>query len=612
MLPPDGGVFLRGNGEVMKVLIRIATTALFLAAPAASLNATHLNAVEPAQDISAATSSISQPDSELPAEPAAFELAIAALVLEKAGGAPEGNHRRALLHHAMRAFYNGADAAPIWVDENGPTRKARDAAREIRNAGAYGLNPRAYDLPEFNPGTARPDLARFELAMTRAVLSYAHHAKAGRIHPGKVGHGLNDPESLNDPRGFLGGLSSRNDIAAILRALHSTHPQFVALRKKLAELRGSGDGVQRVLIPEGPPLRPGETHEQVALLRERLKAGKAADGNAKRFDEALKTAVIAFQKNKGLKGDGVVGAGTRRALNGDTNERQIVRILTNMERWRWLPDNMGGDAGIFVWANIPEFRVRVVKGGKVAFSERVIVGKTGNQTPVFSDSMEWIEFHPTWYVPNSIKVDDIRPSLLRTTSRVVERYHLKIDCGVYGRDWKTIDWNKVDIRGCSVSQPPGERSVLGDFKFKFPNAHIVYMHDTPQKHLFKASTRAYSHGCVRIQNPRRMAEVLLGHDKGMTSSRIDAILKGPKRLHTENLTRHVPVHMTYFTVRIGDDGNLRTYGDIYGHDRRLAQALTGKGHLVPAPAVATRHKRKRIVRRTPAADTPWANVLTAN
>jgi murein L,D-transpeptidase YcbB/YkuD len=282
-----------------------------------------------------------------------------------------------------------------------------------------------------------------------------------------------------------------------------------------------------------------------------------------------------------------------------------------MERWRWLPDNMGGEAGIYVWANIPEFRVRIVKGGKVAFSERVIVGKTSRQTPVFSDSMEWIEFHPTWYVPNSIKVDDIKPSLRRTTSRVMERYHLRLDCGKYGRDWKKIDWNKVDIRGCSVSQPPGARSVLGDFKFKFPNKHIVYMHDTPQKGLFNSATRTYSHGCVRIRNPRRMAEVLLEHDKGMTSSRIGEILKGPKRLHKEDLTRHVPVHMTYFTAHFDDEGVFQTRSDYYGHDRRLAQALTGKGHLLPAVAIASRRKRTRRSTST-GQETPWQAAFSAN
>jgi len=186
---------------------------------------------------------------------------------------------------------------------------------------------------------------------------------------------------------------------------------------------------------------------------------------------------------------------------------------------------------------------------------------------------------------------------------------LRLDCGPLGRDWKTIDWETTDIRKCSISQPPGERSVMGDFKFKFPNAHAVYMHDTPLKRLFKSTTRAYSHGCVRIQNPRRMAEILLAHDKGLTSTRIGEILKGPKRLHKEDLTRHVPVHMTYFTSIFDKDGALRTLPDLYGHDRRLAQLLTGKGRLLRVPAIVAKHKPRAT---QTAQDTGWDNLVSAN
>jgi murein L,D-transpeptidase YcbB/YkuD len=600
-------IFLAGMAN-MKTLLRIGSTALFTAGlclPAMAEQTAETEAGITASIASSTSEEIKAP----PIEPATFELAIAALVRDELGEAGDGEDREAVVHQSIRAFYAGSSAAPIWVSESGPGQKARDLAKEIDRAATFGLDPEAYALQKFDSSdTSRKQLAKYELAMTRAALDYAHHAKAGRIYPGKVGHSINDPISLKDPRGFLEGLRSSNDVAARLRDLHPKHPQFIALTKKLGELCGGGDETPRVQIPDGPALRAGIKHEQVVLLRKRLKVD---EGDANSFDDAVKAAVIAFQKQKGLKADGVVGNGTRRLLNGDSNEKQIVRILINMERWRWLPDDMGGEAGIYVWANIPEFRVRVVKGGKVAFTERVIVGKTNKQTPVFSDMMEWIEIHPTWYVPNSIKVADIKPSLRRITSKVMERYHLRLDCGKYGRDWKKIDWNKVDIRGCSVSQPPGKRSVLGDFKFKFPNKHIVYMHDTPQKGLFKSARRTYSHGCVRIQNPRRMAEILLEHDKGMTSSRLGEILKGPKRLHKEDLNKHVPVHMTYFTAIFDDEGVFSTRPDVYGHDRRLAQALTGKGHLLPAVAIASRRKHTPRPTRT-AQDTPWNNAFSAN
>jgi murein L,D-transpeptidase YcbB/YkuD len=469
-------------------------------------------------------------------------------------------------------------------------------------------------VPVPDSGSAsRLSLANYELAMTRAVLNYGHHAKAGRIDPAKVRHSLNFPVSIKDPAAFLSSLRTRDDVKEQLQDLHPKHPQFVALQKRLVELRGAGEESISTKIPDGPVLRAGMTHDNVALLRKRLKVEAPEGAAAKKFDEALKDAVIAFQKKKGIKGDGIVGAGTRRTLNTGSNKRQILRILVNMERWRWLPDNLGGDAGIYVWANIPEFRVRIVKGGEVAFTERVIVGKVGNQTPVFSDAMEWIEFHPVWYVPNSIKVADIAPSLRRQTSKVVSRYHLKLNCGALGNDWTKIDWNKTDIRKCGISQPPGPRSVLGNFKFKFPNAHIVYMHDTPQKNLFSSATRAYSHGCVRIKNPRRMAEVLLANDKGMTSTRIGAILNGPKRPYTEKLNKHVPVHLTYFTAMFDDDGAFKTKRDIYGHDRRLAQALTGQGNLLSVPAIKTsRKKRTPRSARTTTQVSVWDQAFSAN
>ncbi|MHA1165527.1 MAG: L,D-transpeptidase family protein [Alphaproteobacteria bacterium] len=594
----------------MKKLLPFAATALI----AASLS-THALAEEAPEASADITGSISQTAADAARAPAiedmGFNEAIAAHILRALGDPPADEGRIAGIDAALRALYSGT-SAPIWVSEAGPNQKASNAAKEMARADDYGLDPEAYRVPGAGSAEAsRSELAKYELAMTRAVLAYAHHAKAGRIDPAKVRHSLNFPESLKDPGAFLASLRTRDDVAEQLRALHPTHPQFIALQKKLMELRGAGEESVTTKIPDGPVLRAGMTHEIVALLRKRLKVKTAEGADANKFGNTLKDAVIAFQKKKGLKSDGIVGAGTRRTLNTGSNKRQILRILVNMERWRWLPDDMGGGAGIFVWANIPEFRVRVVKGGEVVFTERAIVGKRDKQTPVFSDAMEWIEFHPVWYVPNSIKVADIAPSLRRLTSTVVSKYHLKINCGALGSDWKKIDWNKTDIRKCGVSQPPGPRSVLGNFKFKFPNAHIVYIHDTPQKNLFKSATRAYSHGCVRIQNPRRMAEILLGNDKGMTPTRIGAILNGPKRPYTEKLNRFVPVHMTYFTAVFDDDGAFKTKADIYGHDRRLAQALTGQGNLLSVPAVKISHKRKPRPKRT-TQNSAWDQPFSAN
>ena len=559
----------------------------------------------------------SEPDGSEPAgaEPVAAEPEISdpviRAVLDAIGKGRRGsNDRERAETAALEKFYKSAERKPVWVSADAPLDKAKTLVEEIGRADDYGLDAKDYKLPALDGSGQTPkDLGRIELALTRAVQLYARHAKGGRIEPGQVGTQLYDAPKLPEPEEILTDMAAADDPAAYLAGLHPKHPQFEMLRKKYVELRGSSDKRNETRLPsKGPVLKRGVSHEQVILLRKRLnievqdEQGSREDEDAsvdpQKFDASVETAVKAFQKEAGLKADGIVGPGTRKALNGESSQKRIYQLLINMERWRWLPDDLDGDAGIYVWANIPEFRVRIIREGKKVFDERVIVGKTDKQTPVFSDKMEWIEIHPTWYVPNSIKVADILPSLRRRTSRVMERYHLKLNCGRHGSDPTNIDWSKVDIRNCSVTQPPGKQSVLGDFKFKFPNKHAVYMHDTLTRGLFNRTTRTFSHGCLRIRNPRRMAEILLDHDKGMTSSRIGKILAGPRRLHTEKLKRHVPVHITYFTIFFDENGKLKTRADYYGNDRRLARALVGKGHLFSVPAVASTRKRVRKKKRT--------------
>jgi len=514
---------------------------------------------------------------------------------------------------ALEAYYSRPRTAPLWIDGNGFSSSARQVLAELANAGAYGLDPSNFAISTIADGGPTPDqLAEAELALTRAVLKYARHAKGGRAQVGKLGSQLTDPIVLPEPASILDGLEKAPDRAEYLRQLHPQHREFEALRQKLAELRKSSGDPEQARLPDGPILRKGVAHPSVVILRKRLGLGpdsQAGTGPVP-FDQALEDAVKTFQRENGLFADGIVGPGTRLALNTDGAEQDIQRILVNMERWRWLPEDLGGEAGQYVWANIPEFRVRVIRDGQTVLSERAIVGKIGKQTPVFSDRIEWIEIHPTWYVPNSIKVEDILPSLRRNTSRIMQRYHLRMDCGRNGRDPAKVDWNRVDIRTCSFSQPPGEKSVLGDFKFKFPNKHAVYMHDTLLTRLFDGKVRTFSHGCVRIENPRRMAETLLAHDKSLGSARIGEILAGPKQLHKAELNRPVPVHLTYFTAGFDENGAFVTQPDYYGHDRRLADVLTGKGHLLPA--AQTPGRRARTVRRRtpPASSEPWWEQLT--
>lgn len=521
------------------------------------------------------------------------------------GEAPASTEYGRHVQKSLAGFYSARASRPLWVTRDGLNARAKAAIAEIERADQYGLEPKKFKLPTLAAGTdhANPptaELARAELMLSHAVLTYAWHAKGGRVDPRKLSRNLDRGPTPPDPGEVMVAMASADDAAAFLRGLHPKHAQFEKLRQKYNALRRGRSANERITIPPGPKLEQGVTHSQVALLRKRLNVHTPTKtGNPEFFDAKLADAVRAMQKAHGLKVDGVVGNGTRRALNRRiSNGEKVQRLLINMERWRWMPENLGGDAGQYVWVNIPEFRVRVVQDGKIKLTERVITGKVTHQTPVFSDEMEWVEFHPVWYVPNSIKIKEILP-YLKNSDRILERHDLRMRCprgvgrtgggGVFGGG----SWSG-DIRRCSFTQPPSAKNVLGFFKFKFPNKHSVYLHDTPQRYLFVNGVRTFSHGCVRVRNPQRLAELILGKDQGMTASRISAIVKGPRVTRQQILKKRVPVHITYFTARVTDSGKLVFFGDYYGHDRRIGLALNGKATRVAAGASEPRGPRTRV------------------
>lgn len=515
---------------------------------------------------------------------------------------------------ALKEFYQQPARQPLWVSKEGLLIKTLLLIEEFKNAGAYGLRPKDFIIPTFPSQTgletkdkmSGTQLATLETSISKAVLKYTRYARGGRIDPKKLSRFQDRGPTLPDPTYVLKTIAKTDKPVVFLRSFHPQHPQFKALRKRLQDLSNRQKNTKQttkkkaIRFPsKGPTLRFGVKHLQVSLLRTRLGLKKTAlNENTKTFDKEILAAVKAFQKSKNLIADGVVGRGTRRALAGVQSKKPNLaklqaRLLINMERWRWMPKRMQGNNNIYVWANVPELRIRIIKDQKAVFTERVIAGKRGKQSPMFSDKIEWIEFNPTWFIPNSIKVADILPSL-RRKGRVMSRYHLRLNCGKFGNDFSSIDWSKVDIRKCSVTQPAGVKSVLGKLKFKFPNKHSVYMHDTLTPGLFNQKHRILSHGCIRVRNPRRMAEVLLANDKGMSSKRVGSLL-ARRGLHTEHLIKPIPVHITYFSTRVKKDGSLSHHPDYYGHDKRLAQALLGKGHLFKGAVYggSSRYRRKR-------------------
>jgi murein L,D-transpeptidase YcbB/YkuD len=244
--------------------------------------------------------------------------------------------------------------------------------------------------------------------------------------------------------------------------------------------------------------------------------------------------------------------------------------------------------------------MRVVKNGETIHQEKIVVGKIETQTPIFSADMKEVIFHPDWGVPDSIKVNELWPSLRRSSggffgyggadTRVLERHNLRVSYNGRPVEPSMVDWNSVDIRRFTFIQPAGAGNVLGVLKFRFPNRHDVYMHDTPQRELFSQSRRTFSHGCMRVQNPRRLAEVLLGEDQGMSAAQVGNLLARGEQADVQ-LRRKIPVHVVYFTAVANEHGKLETFPDVYGHDRRLAAALDGR----PLPVVEPREEMSEAV-----------------
>ncbi len=290
------------------------------------------------------------------------------------------------------------------------------------------------------------------------------------------------------------------------------------------------------------------------------------------------------------------------AKSGGRQTAATKRLRANMEMWRWMWADLGD---MHLMANVPAYMIDVVKDGKTVRSERVVVGEIGKQSSIFTRRLQDITFRPMWRVPESIKVNELWPSLLRGGG-LMRQYGLEVETKAGRRlDWRTMDWRNLDIRDYEVVQPAGRKSVMGYVKFSFPSQHTIFMHDTPDKWMFNARQRTLSHGCLRLRNPLSVAALVLAHDKGWDEAKVQDLAKTGPYNNAVAIEKRIPMHIAYFTAWVDDAGTLKTYSDIYGHEKRVTQALDGKwneirkgrDHLtppVPSPAhVAERPRTQK-------------------
>jgi murein L,D-transpeptidase YcbB/YkuD len=458
---------------------------------------------------------------------------------------------------ALDAFYAKRNYAPVWITDGAVNDGARAAVDYLANVDADGLNPADYPVPDLASMKDPASLAEGELKLSAAVTTYAHHAQMGRVHWTRVSGDIFYEPKPSAPAEVLTSLADAGDVAAVLAGYEPQAAGYLALKAKLAELRGGGGTTTGSIgkIPAGPALKVGMEDGRVDLLRQRL----GVDGDGQVFDKTLSDAVKRFQQGNNLKPSGVADAATVDALNGRHSGGHLTDlILVNMERWRWVPHDLGKT---YVLVNLPDFMLYVYQNGRQVWSTRIVDGKPDTPTPIMSVDMKSITINPTWNVPDSIAAKEYVP-MMRQDSTILERMGL------------TVTYNQNGT--IHISQPPGPQNALGQLRFNLPNKFLVYQHDSNEKYLFSRPVRDTSHGCMRIENPVKYAEVLLSITRpreGYSEDRIRGLFGN--REQEIRLPTFMPVHVTYQTAFVDKDGKLQTRDDMYGRDRVLLAILKG-------------------------------------
>ena len=475
----------------------------------------------------------------------------------------------------IEAFYASRDFAPLWIADGAIADRAKAAAAYLARVDADGLDPSEYPVPQIKAGMEPEALAEAEIKFTDSVLTFARHAMAGRVHYSRVAADIVYDLAKPDPANVLARIAKAQDAGAALDSLNPPQPQYKALKAKLAEMRKGADDVAKPMIAQGPVLKYSKDKKgkevlmedpRVPALRERFGI-KAADGDTN-YDKTLSDTIAKFQKENGINASGQLNAATLEFINGPKREKTVDIIIANMERWRWMPRDLGHT---YVMVNIPDFTLRVVRDDKLVWKTKVVVGKPNLPTPLLSAEMKFITVNPTWNVPPSIINNEYLPAL-QQDPQAMERIGLKVE---QNRDGT--------IR---IYQPPGDRNALGRIRFNFPNKFLVYQHDTPDKHLFAHDKRAYSHGCMRVENPLKYGEVLLGlalPNEHYTADRLQKMFGGSEV--NINFPTGIPDHLTYQTAFVDDDGKLQIRDDVYGRDQRLLAILKGSERKMAEGAI---------------------------
>ncbi|MFZ5759420.1 MAG: L,D-transpeptidase family protein [Thermodesulfobacteriota bacterium] len=482
---------------------------------------------------------------------------------------------------ALRDFYQARHFLPAWSINSKIGKASRDLVDTIRQSDSHGLVPEHYHLLAIETMLATladapsiEQLASLDLLLTDAFLVLGSHFFKGRINPATI-----DPEwqvrrDNGDLPQILRLALANGNVKNALEELLPKNQIYAGLRWALARYRQIAAAGEWPSIPAGPKLVSGDNGPRVAALRRRLAAeDETITPEGDIFDGGLAAAVRGFQTRHGLDPDAVVGRNTLAALNIGVTER-LHQIELNLERWRWMPRELGGR---HIIVNIAGFELTLVENDKPVLPMRVVVGKPYRRTPVFSGTISTIVLNPTWEVPASIAAQDLLPKIKKDPGFLAEngyRLFRGWDSGSEEVNPATVNWRAVrdNTFPYRLRQEPGPLNALGRVKFLFPNPHDVYLHDTPSRALFSKDMRTFSSGCIRLEKPQELALHLLRGTPLADRAALDAALATGKT-QTIRLSEKVQVHLLYWTAWAGDDDTVHFRGDIYGRDQLLAQAM---------------------------------------
>ena len=471
----------------------------------------------------------------------------------------------------VQAFYTQREAAPAWVDNRRPTGRAADAIALLNTARVHGHNPEDYgaggllkmsqDVEQIDKESPKrlEHNAEFDVRMTAAMLAFGRDVAVGRFKDPKW-------KSQRQAPDFVAALAkiAEGDPKAWVDRLRPPHAEYEALSKALDALQGQKEKGGWATVPS--IAKPGSSGPAVAALRSRLAMSGHFKGDpaaSNTYDTDVEAAVKSFQELHSIRATGIVDQQTIAAMNVPLDTR-IRQVALNLQRWRWMPHDMGERHFLI---NIPYFHVIAREHGKPVMDIRVVVGKVGNNTPLFSDEMETVVFSPYWNIPDSIAQGETLPAIAKDPAYLA-RQNIEIvrtSGGVVSSS--DVDWNDLEaLKGYAFRQRPGSGNALGHVKFLFPNPHNVYLHDTPADNLFGKPTRAFSHGCIRVEEPEQLAKYVLRDYPEWDEPSIGAAMHSGNEKHVK-LKEKIPVHIVYFTAWVDENGGLHFQPDIYGYDQ---------------------------------------------